>query len=171
MIINDNSVNNGSRASYFEQQQAFKRQLGGFGALGGVPHWQMDNHLDSAAMERHLANARKIRANTLRNSLGGLGSALGKVWSNHLEKQKTRRNLHELSSLSDRNLRDIGVSRGDVSALVAGALSVNEFNAQRHALSEPRVPATPKQSTVISMEARHCRPTECTNDLVIDYAA
>lgn len=86
--------------------------------------------IDTRAAEQH---ARAIRA----RSLIALGHAIVDSIKSALERLReraeSRRALNELLNLSDRNLADIGLFRGDLIAVKLGATTLEALSAEREA--------------------------------------
>ena len=81
---------------------------------------------DSIAPEMIAAYARRgrrLRAAAFVATIEGLGQALSKPYRALRAYQRKRRALGELRALPDRMLRDIGIGRSDIAAVVEGLWS------------------------------------------------
>ena len=64
-------------------------------------------------------------------SLGAVGNLFARIRDAVRTQQLKRQAIRELLALDDRMLRDVGLHRGEIHALVAGMLSVEELEANR----------------------------------------
>ncbi len=86
------------------------------------------NRIDYAAATSH---GREIRSKSIVALLGLVKHRLSKAIASIRERQAGRRNLHRLAELNDHMLEDIGISRGDVTALQMGRIDLHQFEARR----------------------------------------
>ena len=86
--------------------------------------------IDTAAAERH---AREIRARSVIDVARSLGDSLQAVLAEYRERREAKRELDNLLRLSDYNLADIGLHRGDLIAVKLGATTLEALNAEREA--------------------------------------
>lgn len=104
---------------------------------------------DTATQERY---AREIRSRSVHALLGSLRDSIASLAATLREKSRQRRALAALSRLSDYYLEDIGLTRGDVTAVELGQISLESLNAERRVRlsNEPRnlsASASVEQST------------------------
>ncbi len=85
---------------------------------------------DTAAAER---KAREIRARSVIALGRALGDSLRQALADYRERREAKRALDELLRLSDHNLRDIGLHRGDLVAVKLGATTLAALDAEREA--------------------------------------
>ena len=92
---------------------------------------------NTASYERH---AREIRSRSVHALIRSLGEAVASLFAALREKSRQRRALAALSGLSDYYLEDIGLTRGDITAVELGQQSLENLNAERRVRlsSEPR---------------------------------
>ena len=75
--------------------------------------------------------AREIRSKSVLAILGAARDAVVAFARAQGEKSRQRRAIAELARLSDYHLEDIGLTRGDVSAVSLGQVSLEELNENR----------------------------------------
>ena len=81
---------------------------------------------DYAAAENH---GRKIRSQSIIKLFAQIKSAISGVFSRYRTRIEQRRNLRNLMALNDHLLEDIGLHRGDLTAVQLGVTSLDELNA------------------------------------------
>ena len=86
--------------------------------------------IDTAAAERH---AREIRSRSVIAVARSLGESLKGIVADYRERREAKRALDSLLRLSDHNLDDIGLHRGDLVAVKLGATTLDALNAEREA--------------------------------------
>lgn len=86
--------------------------------------------IDTAAAERH---AREIRSRSVIAVARSLGESLKGIVADYRERREAKRALDGLLRLSDHNLDDIGLHRGDLVAVKLGATTLDALNAEREA--------------------------------------
>ena len=74
---------------------------------------------------------REIRAKSVLAWFASIKHRIGQVISNYRVRAYNRRAINELSYLSDRLLKDIGIERYDIGALRAGYTTLEELEASR----------------------------------------
>jgi uncharacterized protein YjiS (DUF1127 family) len=74
----------------------------------------------------------RIRAHSISDLVTSISKLIGKVKSIYQARAELRRDLGELSRLNEHQLRDIGVSRGDLFEVEMGNITLVELNARRH---------------------------------------
>jgi uncharacterized protein YjiS (DUF1127 family) len=84
-----------------------------------------DWHIDypDYPSSRYIARAHQDRADALASAGHRLAAGVGGIVAALRQWRERRRATHELQSLDDRLLKDIGITRGDVWAAVHGELS------------------------------------------------
>jgi len=75
--------------------------------------------------------AHEIRAKTILALFASIKHRIGQVISNYHVRANNRRAINELSNLSDRLLKDIGIERYDIAQLRAGYTTLEELEASR----------------------------------------
>lgn len=80
---------------------------------------------DTSAQERH---AHEIRNRSVRAFFSSLKDSVASLVAALRERSRERRALAALSELSDYHLEDIGLTRGDVTAVELGQVSLQELN-------------------------------------------
>ncbi len=86
--------------------------------------------IDTAAAERR---AREIRSRSVIAFARSLGESLSNTLAGYRERRAAKRALDSLLRLSDHNLADIGLHRGDLIAVKLGATTLEALNAEREA--------------------------------------
>ena len=86
--------------------------------------------IDTAAAERH---ARAIRSRSVIAVARSLGDSLKGILAEYRERREAKIALDSLLRLSDHNLDDIGLHRGDLVAVKLGATTLDALNAEREA--------------------------------------
>ena len=89
--------------------------------------------------------AHEIRAKTILAWFASIKHRIGQVISNYHVRANNRRAINEISNLSDRLLKDIGIERYELAQLRAGLTTLEELDASRrpgqvgnvHALQSP----------------------------------
>ncbi len=74
---------------------------------------------------------REIRAKSVLPWFASIKHRIGQVISNYRVRTNNRRSINEISNLSDRLLRDIGIDRYELAQLRAGLTTQEEFDASR----------------------------------------
>ena len=74
---------------------------------------------------------REIRAKSVLPWFASIKHRIGQVISNYHVRANNRRAINELSNLSDRELKDIGIERYDIAQLRAGYTTLEELEASR----------------------------------------
>ncbi len=74
---------------------------------------------------------REIRAKSVLAWFASIKHRIGQVISNYHVRANNRRAINELSNLSDRLLKDIGIERYDIAQLRAGYTTLEELDASR----------------------------------------
>ncbi len=86
--------------------------------------------IDTAAVERE---ARAIRARSVIALGQAIGDSLRRGIAEYRERREAKRALGDLLRLSDHDLEDIGLHRGDLIAVELGATTLEALNAEREA--------------------------------------
>lgn len=115
----------------------FNRQLQGYSVFTGLPHWQIDARYDSRAMHVYAERGRLVRSHTIvgafKKSLESAQSAGRLLLDWVSERRRLQQAVRELSCLSERTLRDIGITRHDIANIASGSVTIAQTNARRHA--------------------------------------
>jgi len=74
---------------------------------------------------------REIRAKSVLAWFASIKHRIGQVISNYHVRANNRRAINEISNLSDRLLRDIGIERYEIAQLRAGLITLEELDASR----------------------------------------
>ncbi len=82
---------------------------------------------DRAALEPALARAHQIRSQSLLDFIRQLKTALSERIASARAAAEDRRQLRDLKRLDDRQLRDIGLHRGDLSAIELGLIELQDL--------------------------------------------
>ncbi len=85
---------------------------------------------DTADAERH---AREIRSRSVIAVARSLGESLKGIFADYRERREAKRALDSLLRLSDHDLDDIGLHRGNLVAVKLGATTLDALNAEREA--------------------------------------
>jgi len=75
--------------------------------------------------------AHEIRAKTILAWFASIKHRIGQVISNYHVRANNRRAINEISNLSDRLLKDIGIERYELAQLRAGLTTLEELDASR----------------------------------------
>lgn len=75
--------------------------------------------------------SRAIRSQSVHGLLGAIGERVRDTVAAYREKLHQRREIDELAQLSDYYLDDIGLTRGDITAVRLGQSSLEQLNADR----------------------------------------
>lgn len=138
MKLFNNAISNGPlNVSNTRNRDRFNRQLQGYSVFTGLPHGQIDARYDSDAIHVYAQLGRLARSQTIvgafRKSLESAQYAGRRLLDWILERRRSHQAVRELSSLSERTLRDIGISQHDIATIASGSLTVAQINARRHA--------------------------------------
>jgi len=87
-----------------------------------------DGKIDYAAAEQR---GRVIRSNSVRSLFAAIKSQAGTLLASYREAARERRELNILSQLNDYQLRDVGLTRGDLFAAEMGQVTIAELDAHR----------------------------------------
>jgi uncharacterized protein YjiS (DUF1127 family) len=101
--------------------------------------------IDYSAQARH---GRTIRAKSIVALYGLLKEQLSKSISSYHEHVKQRRQFAVLGQLNDHQLRDIGLSRGDLIAAELGQVNLQQLDAKRHNGKQNELPDLPTADRV-----------------------
>ena len=93
----------------------------GYGFAGGDTR-------NTVELERR---AHEIRSRSVHALLRGLRDSIASLLSTIRERSRRRQALAALSGLSDHYLEDIGLTRGDVTAVELGQVTLESLNAER----------------------------------------
>ncbi len=74
---------------------------------------------------------REIRAKSVLPWFASIKHRIGQVISNHHVRANNRRAINEISNLSDRLLKDIGIERYELASVRAGLTTLEELDASR----------------------------------------
>lgn len=114
------------------------------------------------AAEQH---GREIRAKSTINLLASIGRGLAAIPAALRTYNERKRKIREISALTDRQLDDIGLSRGDIVALQYGMIDLTELESLRiENLGSKRV-QLPRAAS-----ARHEAPRHAVNEAVFARA-
>lgn len=138
-------IANTGNSFFLGNDYATQRELGGrlavLNGLIGNPGWQPMGGYNREQMEAAGRRGNRLRSSAFTSALGRGTKALAglarKAAIRYREYRLVRRNVAELKALDDRTMRDIGITRGDISAIAARAVSVSQVNAHRKALGRP----------------------------------
>lgn len=86
---------------------------------------------DARDTSAHVKRAHEIRGRSVGAVIRALRDSLASLVVAYRERSRQRRALAALSSLSDYYLEDIGLTRGDVTAVELGQVSLQELNDDR----------------------------------------
>ncbi len=86
--------------------------------------------IDYRAAERH---GRAIRAKSIIALVGAIKQRIGVAVEAYRVRGRARRDLHQLLNLSDRMLKDIGLTRGDLASVQDGVVTLKQLDAERKA--------------------------------------
>ena len=86
--------------------------------------------IDYRAAERH---GRAIRAKSIIALFGAIKQRIGVAVEAYRVRGRARRDLHRLQNLSDRMLKDIGLTRGDLASVQYGVVTLKQLEAERKA--------------------------------------
>lgn len=92
----------------------------------GLPH-----RGGKADYETEEKRARALRARSVLDFFGALGSSIRETVADYREKSRERRAIDELSRLNDHYLDDIGLTRGDIAAVKLGQTSLEALDSNR----------------------------------------
>ena len=149
---------------YHYQDAAFRSPVTGYTALINVPHWESRQaagyplvHADSIPYYQEVAH--RQRSVAISQAFKGL-----KNWLS--ARSLNRKNDAELTALSERELRDIGISRADVYGIIAGEISVEQVNSERDAARTGRHAPLRKAETVAFPKPKTAKPQPCDTSIV-----
>ncbi len=118
----------------YEQKQ-FEARLRHLAAFQGMPHWSF------ARNRTAFCEPNERQPLELKSGFHRLGRAIKTIIARLLfrieEKRLFRQNVRELTQLNDHVLRDIGLHRGDIAAIVSKSQSIEIINHQREILARP----------------------------------
>jgi len=77
--------------------------------------------------------SRAIRSKSIRAFFGAIGAAVRDTLADYRERARQRRAIEELSHLNDHYLNDIGLTRGDITAVKLGQTSLEILDLDRRA--------------------------------------
>jgi uncharacterized protein YjiS (DUF1127 family) len=86
--------------------------------------------IDYRAVERH---GRAVRANSIVALFVAIKQRIGVAVEAYRVRAQARRDLQTLLNLSDRMLKDIGLTRGDLASVQYGAVTLKQLDAERKA--------------------------------------
>ena len=93
----------------------------------GFPHYA--GGIDYAAAENH---AHRIRSRSVITLLQRIGEKISSTLQALQQRHEQRRGIEQLTRLNDRTLEDIGLTRGDVSAVQLGQIDLSQLEARRN---------------------------------------
>jgi uncharacterized protein YjiS (DUF1127 family) len=137
MKLFNNVISNGPlNVSNTRYGDRFNRQLQGYSVFAGLTHGQVEARYDSRAIHIYAERGRLARSQTIvgvfKKSLGSAQYAGRRLLDWISERRRLHRAVRELSSLNERTLRDIGISRHDIATIASGSVTVAQINARRH---------------------------------------
>ncbi len=137
----------------------FNNQLKGFGGMIGVPHWQFVSKFDNYGSNHYLEQGYHAdrpygigpvaaAAKPLKDRFAGIKRA-------YLGWRERRKNIKELNQLSDRTLRDIGLTRVDIHAVATGRITAEKLNEQRYQtrVDNPRVSENARLAAPVQVDS------------------
>ena len=95
----------------------------------GIARPHSVNGIDTFYAERR---GREIRSRSLLSFFSWLRDAVTGLVERSRVRAENRRQIAELSALSDRSLRDIGLHRADIDAVQSGLILLDDLRRQRH---------------------------------------
>ena len=84
-----------------------------------------------AVVEAQVPRVRGLEVRKRALSIEALGRGIGEIYAKLKKQAQHRRELAELNQLSDRLLRDIGLSRADLVAIELGGTTLEQLDADR----------------------------------------
>jgi len=116
-------------------QKQFQSRLNHLAAFQGIPNWTFDQH--SAVSHQDSGDRLINRKNGMTRIINAIKKTMGRLQLRIIERRQFRQNIQELRQLNDHTLRDIGLHRGDIAAIMTKSLSIGELNQQRKNLARP----------------------------------
>ena len=171
MYIAQDNPNKAVQTSHNPEFLELKNRLNGYSAFIGNPG-RNENELDYfAKRDQYLQRSRTIRSKTAIKLFSSLLVAFKDGLDSMIRRYQEKAAIDRLSRLNDHYLKDIGVTRGDISALRAGVISVEEFNQQRRDLSTRQSDLKPVQPVSVVKKEQVPAAKTCANDVVMTNAA
>ena len=75
--------------------------------------------------------SRALRSKSTHAFFAAIGNLIRRAYESYREKARQRRAFHDLMSMNDHFLEDIGLTRGDLAAVRLGQTSLEELNEER----------------------------------------
>ncbi|MGI9317796.1 MAG: DUF1127 domain-containing protein [bacterium] len=123
----------------YRSQDRFNRQLQGFSSFAGISHWQTGSRYDPNFKQYYSDRGHTIRSRVVVGLFNNLRDAVSRGFSDTVSRIVEKRRLHlavrQLSVLNDRALKDIGVTRDDIASIASGAVTIEQINQRRRALT------------------------------------